>query len=661
MLDIFRKHRKHLLGIILTAVAIAFMLPFGLDSLRQGPKTRGEAIKVNNREISFDEYYRELERIRSLFRQQLGANYGRFSQMLNLEQRTIDDLINNTLLDEFIQKAGLTASTAQVEQEIESLPYFKGGVTKEAFANFLRAQGMTGAKLAKETRRQIVLSQLQHLFTDVNRPSEPELKTAFADQRRKSSFDYVSFNPSDFESKVDVSNEDVLKNYFNDHSEDHRIPKAVEFKFVSFPVAKFMGQVEVTNDDLREVYEQQKNNFSVPAEIHLRKMFFSTSPAKNDLEKLVLGEKKDDNVSTPSAKDQAKAKAQGALSRFNSGESFADLAKQFSEDPETAKKGGDMGWLLFGSLEKKLRDTASKLKTGEGSELIETDKGYYLLFAEERKERSVKPFEQVKGQLEESFRKSNAGQYAQAAAETFYSQLEASKSEDAFTEVAAKEGLPVLTTDKPLSRNDSTPNVPKGLAEKAISVNEGETELLEVGDTTYVVHITKVRDSAIPEFGQVKAQVEKSYRKEQSKILAKEAGEKALKKLQEENSAAKKTLQQFAKENSLEVKTIPLSARQAANQGPLASSDGSQIAFSLTKEQPIADRVIEADNKVFIVELTGTEEPTAEEFEKQRKQLEDSENQRSGARIMDGLLKQLRSEAEIWINPILLEKGNKQA
>ena len=49
-------------------------------------------------------------------------------------------------------------------------------------------------------------------------------------------------------------------------------------------------------------------------------------------------------VADPKDDAAVKAKAESILKRAQSGEDFAKLAKEFSQDPGSAQKGGDLGW-----------------------------------------------------------------------------------------------------------------------------------------------------------------------------------------------------------------------------------------------------------------------------------------------------------------------------
>ena len=73
------------------------------------------------------------------------------------------------------------------------------------------------------------------------------------------------------------------------------------------------------------------------------------------------------------------------LKKIEQGESFSDLAKQYSEDP-SAKAGGDLGSLKKSQLNKSFTDVISQMKPGDVSKPFWTDSGLHIIRLESRTE-----------------------------------------------------------------------------------------------------------------------------------------------------------------------------------------------------------------------------------------------------------------------------------
>ncbi|GHS85870.1 peptidylprolyl isomerase [Bacteroidia bacterium] len=94
-------------------------------------------------------------------------------------------------------------------------------------------------------------------------------------------------------------------------------------------------------------------------------------------------------VITQAQKDATKAKLNEYRDRILKGERFSALAAFYSEDPGSAKKGGELGFFNRGEMYSEFESTAFSLKEGELSPVIETKAGFHILQLIERRGESV--------------------------------------------------------------------------------------------------------------------------------------------------------------------------------------------------------------------------------------------------------------------------------
>jgi len=90
------------------------------------------------------------------------------------------------------------------------------------------------------------------------------------------------------------------------------------------------------------------------------------------------------------AKEAAYEKISKILKQLKSGADFAELAKKYSEDPGSAPKGGDLGYVKRGDFVKEFEEAAFKLKPGQISGIVETKFGYHIIQLIDRKGEKIR-------------------------------------------------------------------------------------------------------------------------------------------------------------------------------------------------------------------------------------------------------------------------------
>src|SRR5205814_7344570 len=105
--------------------------------------------------------------------------------------------------------------------------------------------------------------------------------------------------------------------------------------------------------------------------------------------------------STPEQEQAAQKRIDAALADVKAGKDFAAVAKEKSEDASTRIQGGDLGFVSRGGSPygATLEEQALKLKPGEVSPSFKDRAGFHVLKAEERREESVKPLDEVRKQI----------------------------------------------------------------------------------------------------------------------------------------------------------------------------------------------------------------------------------------------------------------------
>lgn len=100
-------------------------------------------------------------------------------------------------------------------------------------------------------------------------------------------------------------------------------------------------------------------------------------------------------------KSAALKKIQDIKAKLNRGADFEELAKQYSDDTASAKRGGDLGFIVRGQMVKKFEEAAFALPVGGVSDIVQTDFGYHIIKVEEKRAPSKLRLEDVRDDLKE--------------------------------------------------------------------------------------------------------------------------------------------------------------------------------------------------------------------------------------------------------------------
>ncbi|MCK0198463.1 peptidylprolyl isomerase [Ancylobacter sp. 6x-1] len=140
----------------------------------------------------------------------------------------------------------------------------------------------------------------------------------------------------------------------------------------------------ITEDAMKATYEDAVKKQKPEQEVHARHILFRVADPKDE-----------------KASAAAKAKADEVEARLKKGEDFATIAKQLTEDPSGKENGGDLGFFTKDQMVPEFATVAFELKPGEVSAPVKTQFGWHVIKLEEKREKPVPTFEQVKPQIEQ--------------------------------------------------------------------------------------------------------------------------------------------------------------------------------------------------------------------------------------------------------------------
>lgn len=144
---------------------------------------------------------------------------------------------------------------------------------------------------------------------------------------------------------------------------------------------------DVSDVEVEEFYAENEARLTLPPQLRVRHILLKWKPLGTNDDRAALREQ-----------------MEPILERARSGEDFAALAREFSEDSSTRNSGGDTGLFGPGSMVPEFEQAAYSLKVGEISDPVSTVFGVHILKLEERQEPRLLPLDEVREQLREYIR-----------------------------------------------------------------------------------------------------------------------------------------------------------------------------------------------------------------------------------------------------------------
>ncbi len=130
---------------------------------------------------------------------------------------------------------------------------------------------------------------------------------------------------------------------------------------------KHFGQITVSRKEVEAFYQQFKDSLpSVEASVDISHILMQVKPSE-------------------ASAQQALEKIRKIKKLLDNGADFAQLAMQYSEDPGSKDRGGDLGFVERGTLVKEFEEVAFQLKPGEISDIVRTQFGYHIIQLLERR------------------------------------------------------------------------------------------------------------------------------------------------------------------------------------------------------------------------------------------------------------------------------------
>jgi peptidyl-prolyl cis-trans isomerase D len=382
MLQIIRERAQGIMAwVLLIVVGVPFIL-WGIQNYIDTGREKPAAV-VGDREIFDRDVTRAYEK--------MVAEYGDSQDFDEkaLRHEALEQVIRDEVISQTADQMHLASADEEARELIQTLPYFQvaGKFDKEKYRTALASQGMTAEQFVARIKSGLVAQQLEHAVLESAFTTPLEVATLLRLKNQERRVDYVKV-PLKPASRNFTDAE--IKAYFDAHVAEFRNPEKVAVDYLELTLDDLAKKVTVSDDDIKRLYEEQKGNYGSPERRKISHILIVAEGEGADADAAAL------------------AKAQTVRERIVKGADYAQVAKEVSQDPVSAKTGGDLGFLNKEAQEPVFTEAASHLKTGEISAPVKTSFGYHLIKVTELVPASYRPLEAVRDELKKMAQKNNA-------------------------------------------------------------------------------------------------------------------------------------------------------------------------------------------------------------------------------------------------------------
>ena len=168
-----------------------------------------------------------------------------------------------------------------------------------------------------------------------------------------------------------------------------------------------LAVISISDKDALKFYNDNQDKFKNPDRVRASHILVSANPEelKAKIAETPEGKKlsaAELDASVEKAMAEKKAQAEKLLTEVKKNKSeFAKIARENSDDPASAKQGGDLGFFAKEEMVEPFSKVAFTLKPNAISEVIQTPYGYHIILVTDRQKAGVEPFEKVKTEIKE--------------------------------------------------------------------------------------------------------------------------------------------------------------------------------------------------------------------------------------------------------------------
>jgi len=463
MLQDIRENAQGTIAKIIVGLLIVSLSIWGMDAIIGGFTGEPEVATVNGEDITEREFLRVVQ---MESQRRLSAMETPDPSLLNEDQirkDVLDSLIREQVLIQDADAQGLALNDADIDALITQMPQFQvdGQFNRDRFVSAVRNMGMGVTEFREAMRKQYVLNQIRAGIIQSAVVADENAAQLLRIQNQTRSFRVLNIPASAVAESVSVTEADV-EQFYQQNTEAFQQPEQVDAAYITLSLGALAENIEISDEELQTYYEQRADDLA----------------SEERRASHIL-------IEEGSEADETMAAIQ---KRLEAGESFADLAQEYSIDTVSAQDGGDLGYAGRGIYDPAFEEALFALEEGEISEPVRTSFGVHLIRLEDVRKSEVPPLSEIEDQLRRELARKKANERfaevrTQLADSAYAAEDLAGPAEELGLEVREAQGITREGGPAPFDHD--------GLVRQLFSEDVLEagynTELIDVGDNVSVV------------------------------------------------------------------------------------------------------------------------------------------------------------------------------
>jgi peptidyl-prolyl cis-trans isomerase D len=404
MFDFVRSHTRLFQGILVLLIFPSFVF-FGVQGYSSFTDSSNTKVaEVDGRAITQVEWDAAHQRNIERFRQQMPTVDVKLLDSPAVRQETLDSIVRERVLLAASEHMHMGISDERLQRVFSTDPQFAALRNPDGSVNrdLLVAQGMSSEMFAQSLRQDLAMRQvLQGIGATAVAPKavvDPSFDALL--QRRQ--VQLQRFDAEAYRSKVNPSDADI-DTFYKANEALFKTPEQARIEYVLLDLQTLQQGVSVNEEELQRYYAENASRYTAAEERRASHILI-----KADKDMAVADRQK------------AKAKADALLEQVRkSPGQFAELARKNSDDPGSAERGGDLDFFSRGAMVKPFDDAVFAMKSGEISNVVESEFGYHIIQLTGQRGGEKKSFDSVRAEIEAEVKKQLAQKRYAEAAEQF--------------------------------------------------------------------------------------------------------------------------------------------------------------------------------------------------------------------------------------------------